>query len=896
MKPFASPSPRLLPKVLVRVLPASVLLLLGIWVAASVFISRTVSTELRGSLNKEAVQLARTLSADLSVLMSTLDSLAANDLVINGLIDFENRENYIPVFFQSLQVPSVAGTRVTMADYRGRIIASNKVRQPDPSVDYTHAPWMKRVMAGDPVLEIGNAGLLLATAIFHGDRAEGAIILEQDPAQMAQFFAYPVPFGWSLSDRSGRTLFVSDPERRLDLAETGDAAEEEWVRVDAPIAGFPGLRLTVSERRAVAFAAAERMHSIMLLAVLLSILAIAAGVAAAAYYATDPLARLAETVGGLGRAEALHQRLIRLGSAEIDRVVDAVNGMLDNLEKTTTSRDYFDALVNSLAEILVVTDRDGQIQMVNRPAMDVTGWSIDALRTMHIDDILKDATEVFEQPVGGRTVTGEHKLQTILGRRVPVRLSISRFLDGEEGEERLIYAMTDVTEQKRTERDLQSLAQYDPLTGLANRTLFQVQLKDAVAQTKRTGQLGALMLLDLDNFKDINDSLGHAMGDALLCEVGKRLAVTMRETDTVARLGGDEFAIVATNLESLDDVVTVAKKILAAFAEPFAVDGQPITAAASVGLSVFPLEDSKTEILLSHADFALYQAKRKGRNTWQFFDAKMNKQRKARKALETELDTAAINNELELYYQPKIETRTGEVTGVEALLRWNHPQRGMISPLEFIPVAEATGRIVPIGEWVIRQACEQQIAWQHEGLPIIPIAINLSAAQFKHHTIVKTIQMLTDRYGVDPRHLELELTETTIIERLDDVVSQLSELRDRGHKISIDDFGTGYASLSYLKSFPVDALKIDRIFIANMDESTDDTAIVKAVLTLAKSLKLEVVAEGVETHEQFAFLRHNGCREVQGYLFMKPAPADQFAAWYRSRHRPPLDALAIGGS
>lgn len=423
------------------------------------------------------------------------------------------------------------------------------------------------------------------------------------------------------------------------------------------------------------------------------------------------------------------------------------------------------------------------------------------------------------------------------------------------------------------------------MTGLANRSLFHVRLNDAIAQAKRAEHLVAVMLLDLDHFKDVNDSWGHPIGDALLKGVAGRLLGNTRETDTVSRLGGDEFAIIATNLADPEGAATLAQKAIKAVSEPFRLEGHEIRTATSIGISLFPMDKGDPDQLLKHADFALYQAKGAGRGTFQFYDAEMNARRKDRKALEVELGLALERRQLSLHYQPKVHAITDAVTGVEALLRWTHPERGAIPPSEFVPIAEASGQIIEIGRWVMETACAAHFAWRKAGLPPISIAVNLSGIQLRRPDLVDTVTKVVTDFGIDPQFLEFEITEGTIIDKQGTVIRALHALHDLGQKLSIDDFGTGFSSLVHLKRFPVDSLKIDRSFVAGIPDSQDDVAITRAVIALAQSLNLRTVAEGVENWAQFAFLQESDCRELQGYYFSRPVSSEKFVAWFQKRKK-----------
>jgi diguanylate cyclase (GGDEF)-like protein len=443
----------------------------------------------------------------------------------------------------------------------------------------------------------------------------------------------------------------------------------------------------------------------------------------------------------------------------------------------------------------------------------------------------------------------------------------------------------DVTEQKAAQQQLNYLAYYDVLTKLPNRTLFMDHLNLAIAGANRHGTLMALLFLDLDHFKEINDTLGHPIGDLLLQETAQRLSFCVRDTDTVARMGGDEFAIVQTDLAGLEGAEILAQKLVEAISQPFLLDGNEVYTSTSIGLTIYPLEEVGPEQLLKNADMAMYAAKAKGRNNFQFFSPAMNVEAHKHRDLQTGLRQALERGELMLYYQPKVNLQSGEIVGAEALLRWCHPERGLIPPLEFIPVAEESGLIVPIGEWVLKQSCGQIKSWQRAGLPALRVSVNLSAAQFKRDNLLETLSAALRDADLEPQYLELEITESLLMQTAHDTVNILEWLRCFGIHVSIDDFGTGYSSLSYLKRLPVDILKIDRSFIDEIPDDGDDIAITKAIISLSHHLNLSVIAEGVETRAQVDFLRANGCDEVQGYYFSKPLPAEEFEALLRSGGR-----------
>jgi diguanylate cyclase (GGDEF)-like protein/PAS domain S-box-containing protein len=447
-----------------------------------------------------------------------------------------------------------------------------------------------------------------------------------------------------------------------------------------------------------------------------------------------------------------------------------------------------------------------------------------------------------------------------------------------QGGRAVIGMILDVSEQRNALNRANYLAYYDVLTALPNRALFMDHLRLAMAGAKRHGTLMALFFLDLDNFKEINDTLGHNIGDQLLQGVAVRLLGCIRETDTVARLGGDEFAIIQADLAGIEGAGNLARQIIDSLSQPFLLGGREVFTSTSIGVTVYPIEDASPDQLLRNADMAIYAAKAQGRNNFQFFSAAMNVQAHKRMSLQNGLRRALERGELLLFYQPKIDLESGAIVGAEALLRWQHAERGFIPPLEFIPVAEESGLILPIGERALKMACQQGRSWQQAGLPPLSISVNLSVVQFRRQNVVEMVRSAVGEAGLDPRLLELEITESLLMESGAGMLKVLQELRDLGVRVSIDDFGTGYSSLNYLKRLPVDVLKIDRSFIDDIPDDPDDAAIAKAIISLSHHLNLKVIAEGVETREQAAFLRANGCDEVQGYFFSQPLPAAEFEA------------------
>jgi diguanylate cyclase (GGDEF)-like protein len=440
---------------------------------------------------------------------------------------------------------------------------------------------------------------------------------------------------------------------------------------------------------------------------------------------------------------------------------------------------------------------------------------------------------------------------------------------------------------------LKHVATHDALTGLPNRLLLADRMEQAIAQAERHHMRFAVLVVDLDRFKSINDSLGHLAGDAMLREVAQRLARVLRKADTLARLGGDEFVLILNEMPRAQDVESTASRVLADIGCPVKLSDLELHTSASIGISIYPDDGENAETLLQHADAAMYHAKKSGRNAYQFFAPAMNAFARERLQLENGLRRALARQEFVLHYQPKVDVRTGGVDSAEALIRWRHPTRGLTMPMDFIPLAEESGLIIPIGEWVLREACRQAYAWQAAGLRPLRVAVNLSAQQFKQKNLVDVVYSTLNAARLEPRYLELELTESAVMDDPERSIGILRQLSDLGVRISVDDFGTGYSSLSYLRRLPLDKLKIDSAFIRELATSSDDAAIVRAIISLAHSLHLKVIAEGVETPDQLVFLRDLGCDQYQGYHYSAPVPNNVFVAMLREHQAEPVTSRSV---
>ena len=545
---------------------------------------------------------------------------------------------------------------------------------------------------------------------------------------------------------------------------------------------------------------------------------------------------------------------------------------------------FADKIFEYSSEGVLITDVNGYILNVNKAFTSVTGYSREEVvgKTPAILNSRRQEKSFYDE-MWGRLAGEGHWEGEIWNRRRDGEiylewLSISAVKNPQGETTNYVAIFSDITTARENEQRLEHLAFYDPLTNLPNRVLFQDRLQQVITRSARNKSMAAIMFLDLDRFKAINDTLGHKAGDVLLVKVAERLSGCIRGSDTVARLGGDEFTVILPDVADAHYVSSIAQKIIDAVAVPYTLEDQEVFVTTSIGISLYPLGGRSVDALTKTADIAMYQAKSQGRNNFQFFRDSNTDGVGALFALENHLRRALERNELEVHYQPQVDIETSRITGMEALLRWHHPKLGEIAPNEFIPLAEETGLICSIGEWVLRQACAQNKAWQNAGFPPMRIAVNLSVRQLKQKTFAEKVAEILDDTGLDSNWLELELTETVLMQNAKEVIGLLNQLKSIGVWLSIDDFGTGYSSLSYLKRFPIDTIKIDKSFIRDVNTNDDDAAISQAIIALANSLHLKVIAEGVESREQLLFLRDHQCCDAQGFFFSEPLAHDAITA------------------
>ncbi len=577
------------------------------------------------------------------------------------------------------------------------------------------------------------------------------------------------------------------------------------------------------------------------------------------------------------RAQSLERELIKS-----ERTREAV--LRDSHERLAQIIDTVPAMISA-------TDRDGRCVFINQchaemhgiESTEVAGKSTEAIfgkaraeRSRKLDRLVLETNKAlpsFEEEIVDRDGNG----RVLLTTKSPVRNLMGEIVN-------VLTTSLEITDRKLAERHLLHLAHHDPLTDLPNRMLLTQKLRAELEMARSASRGFALHFIDLDHFKGINDVLGHSVGDRLLGKVAHNLQRAVRETDTVARLGGDEFAIVQTGIEGPEEAADLARRLIEVTAQPLEIDGKEIQATGSIGVTLFPSDGNDAEELLKNADLAMYQAKADGGKGFRFYSTDMHTLAHEISRLDAELKDAVEQEKFVLHYQPQVDARTGRIVGAEALVRWNRDGAGLVYPGAFLSRAEANGLIVPINEWVLNEACREAQRWRRAGLPPISIAVNLSPVQFRRQNIGKLITSALRETGLEPSRLELEITESIVMENSDSIVRDLNRLRKLGVRFSIDDFGTGYSSFRYIKTFPVDRLKVDQSFISSMDQNVSDVAIVQAIIGLAHNLKLDVIAEGVETEAQRSWLVNEGIGEMQGYFFSRPLPAAEFVELLRSEN------------
>ncbi len=611
---------------------------------------------------------------------------------------------------------------------------------------------------------------------------------------------------------------------------------------------------------------------------------------------------LAEIIARVGRRESMrHFETVRVCKdgrrVDVSLTVSPIQGAAESgigasiIARDITEHKRAEAQTRLTAKVfessnqgILITDAQARIISANRAFEEITGYAPEEV-VGKTPAVLSSGrhdkafySDMWRSIAENGYWQGEIWNRRKSGEVYPGWLTASAVKDERGDVTHYIGVFSDIGEQRAARERIEYLAHYDALTGLPNRSRLQDMLAATTANAKKAQTKVAVLFLDLDRFKDINDSLGHAAGDALLVAFAERLRGCIRADDAVIRLGGDEFVAVLAEIKKSEHATVVAEKIIEATAKPYLIAGQEIVETLSIGISLYPDDGGDAGTLVRNADMAMYAAKEAGRNTYQFFSATMGQKASRTLSLESGLRKALELSEFVLHYQPQVDLSSGRIVGVEALIRWQHPEQGLISPAQFIPFAEERGLIVPIGEWVMQEAFRQNREWQRAGLSAIPVAVNVSPSQFQQKDFVKKTLHLVEEAGLAPQHAEFEITEGAIMRNVQAAQAVLGALRAAGFRLSVDDFGTGYSSLNYLKRFPIGKLKIDQSFVHGLPADTDDAAIVSAILAMAQALRLKVIAEGVETAEQAEFLRAKGCEQAQGYHYYKPLPAEKIAS------------------
>ena len=578
---------------------------------------------------------------------------------------------------------------------------------------------------------------------------------------------------------------------------------------------------------------------------------------------------------------------------EIGNLAISFDKMVKSLRETTVSLDYVDNIINTMHENLIVISPEGKIKKVNASTCNLLGYKEEECLGQSIETLFPEGesflAESFENSFRGIHIYNRQtSFLTKGGEKIPILFSSSLMIRNKDDTQVIVCVGVNITERLKAEKQIEYMAFYDGLTNLPNRSLFVDRLQQAILSSDRTNELIGILFIDLDNFKRINDTLGHSTGNILLKQVAERLEICLRKSDTVARshqsnpdidtlarLGGDEFTVLLRNLNRIENASKIAQRFIDAISHPFDLNKNEVFVTASMGLVTYPTDGKDGETLLKNADTAMYYAKKQGKNNFQFYEESMSATALRRLVMEGNLRRAIEREEFKLHYQPQMDIRTGEIIGLEALIRWQHPEMGLISPGEFIPLAEDAGLIFSIGKWVLKTACIQNKAWQEMGIKPLKVAVNLSGHEFRKKSLVNDLSQILDDSGLSAEYLEIEITESTIMEDSERIVNLLNELNAMGIKLSLDDFGTGFSSLGYLKTFPIHVLKIDRSFVKDSTTNTDDATIIKTIITMAHNLKLKVIAEGVETEDQMKFLYAQGCDEIQGFLLSRPLPAEE---------------------
>lgn len=859
-------------------LGVSVLIGAGTYVALQTQIKATVQRELAAQANLVESRLSHFImqaSAELA-------TLSRNSFIVNGLVDSSGRDGYLRPFLRDfrLSLPGKEDDSLTLYDFGGKPLIQVG---PAPAIAADTDVVGQAIATGKPQVRIITQGqqtylkLVQPIHFVPTQSVEGALVVRIQLAPLLASTGIALAEGQVLQLQAAGTVVAL-----IGVSQQDTRHVERTLKLDAPFDTLR-LRLTLYSVSNNSPGPLEQLTLVYAAGILFLLPMVGWLAHHGARHLVVPLGQLSATADAIARSGVITVPLQIGGPNEVGRLADTFARMLARLGTTQAELNYFKNTLDQTLEALYIFDPESlRFTYVNEGAKRQTGYSQTELMQMTPINIRKDATlDVFTkilQPLRAgvlQSLTYESVQRHKDGHEMPVEIFLQFIRLGGQAP-RFVAMATDISARKAAQAQIEYLAFHDALTGLPNRLLAKNYLEQAVLAAERENTKVALLFIDLDKFKTINDSLGHVVGDGLLKAVAVRLRACLRDTDTLSRQGGDEFLIVLNSVSDAESVTVVVEKILVRMAEPFEVERQELSTSLSIGIAVYPEDGKDFDTLLKQSDTAMYRAKDSGRNTYRFHTDQMNIDAIEHLRMRNGLRRAMANGEFVLHYQPQIGLASGTVIGTEALIRWNHPELGMVAPGRFISVAEDTGLIVPMGDWVLREACRQSMAWRKAGQPKLLMAVNLSAMQFKRGDILKSVTQALVESGLEPALLELELTESILIEDTEKVLATVRQLKSLGVKLSIDDFGTGYSSLSYLKQFDVDKLKIDQSFVRNMVNVPNDAAIVRAIIQMAKSLNLTTIAEGVEDEHQLALLRFQHCDEVQGYHFARPMPADAF--------------------
>lgn len=894
-----------------------------LWISYRVSFELTERVATRELAGKAVIAASRT-ELKLATLFADLSRLSSNAMIQQGLEDASGRDGYLPAFFRNYRPPVRVPATITLYDAFGRAVAAGGGGVP---ASYENTPLLKRVVGlgfthAEVVSVNDSRQLVLARPVQLAATGRPGGMLVMHASLDALFQAATVPVGGDLvkrlkSDRG--VVLAAQGERPL----TQPLAVMQPLQVDTSF--FPyRLHLEIVGERATLLEPLQQLTYAYAGGAILLLLLIAWVLQRMGNRMSQGLAPLRDAAATVTGGGTFAAPVPVRGGDEVAVITKAFNSMAARLnesqedienrvvERTAMLEDINSALVKEIlshkqtgqqlhvaanaienaAEGVMICDGAGRIVSVNKAFTRITGYEPEEVLGRTPESLLSAdqagaVRDAIEQTVAehghwkGELTSCKKDGDTYVEER-----SVSAVKDEDGNTVNYIVLFSDVTKQKEDEQRIQYLAHHDPLTGLANRTLFQQRCEDALARANRKNAKVAVMFIDLDHFKAVNDSLGHAYGDELLKSVCARLQECVRKTDTVARQGGDEFTVLLNEVGDSGDVAFISKKVLERLTQSFTIAGHEIYVSASVGISFYPDDGQNAAALIKNADAAMYAAKEQGRNNYQFFSAEMNAQALEALMMASSLRLAIERDELVLEYQPRIALKTGEVMGAEALVRWNHPNLGRIMPGQFIGIAEKTGLIDALGEWVLRSACRQMVEWERQGASPHRVAVNLSARQFRQSDLTERIAAIIAETGIAGDALEVEVTESMVMHDPQRAAVVLERLKEMGVAVAIDDFGTGYSSLSYLKRFPIDYIKIDQSFIRGIPLDAEDVGITRAIVALAKTLDVKLIAEGVDNLEQLAFLKKEGCDEGQGYLISSSLSADGLRKFIGSSFEP----------